>query len=222
MAIPLHPDQLSLLSPTDLAGPTGLVRLEKLQAGARGCTRCELSKTRTRVVFGEGAWASPPIAFVGEAPGEQEDQEGRPFVGPSGELLDKLLAALHLPRSRVYILNTVCCRPPGNRVPFEEERLACASYLQGQLEAVQPRAIVALGKSAAYALLDSRENMRWLRGRWHSWRDKIPVRVTWHPAYVLRRDREDGGESRWQMWHDLTAVLERLDLPVPETHATHA
>lgn len=212
--VPVLPGQGLLLSKADFEGPSGLVLLDKTRAQCVGCTKCPLHENRTQVVFGEGPWDSPPIAFVGEGPGYYEDVEGRPFVGRSGDLLNRVLDAIGLPRGKVFITNAVLCRPPDNRQPTEEELGACAEHLKAQLVAVKPGAVVALGKTAAHALLPEKESMRHMRGRWHTW-NGFRVRVTWHPAYVLRKDREDGGESRWQMWDDLTSVLEVLGLPVP-------
>jgi len=213
--IPVLPGQELLLTPLDYAGPTGLVRLEKLRKKCADCEGCSLHEGRTHIVHGEGPWESPPIAFVGEGPGFQEDLEGRPFAGPSGRLLNQMLRAMKLPREKVFVTNCVRCRPPGNRNPTEEELAICKPNLEEELRAIKPKVIVALGKVAAYNLLPLRESLGYMRGRWHLW-EGVKLRVTWHPAYVLRKDQEDGGETRWQVWADLVSVLEELGLPVPD------
>lgn len=204
-----------LLSPQDYQGPTGLVVLSRLNPKIRDCTQCPLHESRSKAVCGEGAWDSPKIAFVGEAPGSREDAEGRPFVGPSGALLNRLLEAMGLAREAVYITNTVKCRPEDNRTPTADEIQACGGFLDEELLGVKPAAIVALGATAAHRFMKEEESMRYARGRWHTWKG-IRVRVTWHPSYVLRKDREDGGQARREMWDDMLAVMETLGIPVPE------
>lgn len=204
-----------LLSPEAFQGPTGLVVLEKLRPKIQQCTACPLHEHRTQAVCGEGVWNSPRIAFVGEAPGSQEDAQGHPFVGPSGKVLERLLAAMGLTRDQVYVTNTVKCRPEDNRTPTAEEVQTCGGFLEEELLAIKPGAIVALGATAANRFMTVQESMRYARGRWHAWKGQR-VRVTWHPAYVLRKDREDGGEARRQMWDDMLAVMEMLGIPVPE------
>lgn len=205
--------QLPLLSAEVLRGPTGLVQLQKLRGDAATCTACDLHETRTNVVFGDGS-AHAKIALVGEGPGFYEDREGKPFVGKSGELLDRILAKLDLPRASLYITNAVLCRPPSNRTPTATEAATCRRFLVGQLLAVRPAAILCLGRTAAQTLLQTEESMRWLRGRWHGW-EGLRVRVTWHPAYVLRQSGDEAVQSRWEMWDDFTAILEELGIPFP-------
>lgn len=213
--VPVLPGQQLLIDKTDFDGPTGLVALEALEARARKCSLCEMAKDRRNVVFGKGPWDHPKVAIVGEAPGSQEDERGEPFVGRSGALLSKMLKAAGLDRSALFVTNAVLCRPPDNRTPTEGELQACRPFFEGQLRAVSPSVILALGRTAASRLTGSQEAMNYLRGKWHRW-EGIPVRVSWHPAYILRRDGEDGGRSRWEAWDDLCAVLEYLGLPVPE------
>jgi len=153
---------------------------------ARGCAKCpEFVATRTQVVFGAGN-ADADLMFVGEAPGANEDRMGLPFVGQAGKLLDAMLAAAGLGRARdSYIANVVKCRPPGNRTPTLDEANACAAYLDRQIDLVNPKIIVALGKTAATRLLGSDASVASLRGRAHSYRGR-PLVVTYHPAYLLR------------------------------------
>jgi DNA polymerase len=189
----------------------GLVALQVVYENhAHGCTKCDLHKERTKIVFGHGASEEPPIAFVGEAPGKDEDEQGYPFVGKAGQLLTLMIEAMKLSREEVYILNSVCCRPPGNRNPAKEEQAACWPLMAAQLKAVRPQTIVVLGSQAARALLRTDRGVGDLRNKWHAW-DGIPVRVTYHPAYLLRKQ-----EMKTRAWTDLRAVLGKLGREVPE------
>ena len=157
----------------------------ELRAIVAGCTACGLCKQRRQAVFGVGS-ESGPWLFVGEGPGADEDAQGEPFVGQAGKLLDAMLAAIGLQRGRdVYIANVVKCRPPGNRTPTPAEAAACAGFLDRQIDLIQPKLIVALGKTAALRLLASDASLASLRGRRHEYRG-YPVLVTYHPAYLLR------------------------------------
>ena len=158
-------------------------RLEVLADEAAQCSRCELSKGRTKSVFSRGSSATD-LVFVGEGPGHHEDQQGEPFVGRAGQLLDRMIAAMGYPRDGVYICNVVKCRPPDNRTPLPTEATACAHFLVPQLDLVQPKAIVALGRCAAENLGVVPPAGRW-RGIWGDWRG-IPVMPTYHPAFLLR------------------------------------
>ena len=175
------------------------------------CTGCRLHQTRTNTVFGEGD-VDAKVFFVGEGPGEEEDRTGRPFVGRSGKLLDKMIVGMGLSRERVFIANIVKCRPPGNRVPGTDEVTTCTPYLERQLEIVRPRVIVTLGHPAAKYMLGCKETMGRLRGHWHSWRG-IKLMPTFHPSYVLRVYTE---EVRGAVWSDLQQVLVELGMDVPK------
>jgi DNA polymerase len=181
------------------------------------CTRCKLHQARRTVVFGEGD-PRARVMFVGEAPGAVEDQTGRPFVGPAGQLLDKIIAnAMGLRRDDVYIANVNKCRPPGNREPEPDEVAACLPYLRRQVEIVQPAVIVALGRTAAHNLLGTTESTGRLRGRLLDYHG-IPVVVTWHPAYLLR----DPSHKR-ETWDDIKRVNVLLGRPeVPDKAAPPA
>jgi uracil-DNA glycosylase family 4 len=169
------------------------------------CTRCRLSEGRTQIVFGDGD-PDANLMFIGEGPGEQEDLQGVPFVGRAGELLTKMIeAGLGIERRTVYICNIVKCRPPGNRNPAADEVDACRSFLDGQIDAVSPRAIVTLGKPAASLLLGREVAITRIRGQWHEYRG-IPMMPTLHPAYVLRQYTE---ENRRFVWEDLKAAHAR-------------
>ncbi len=177
----------------------------------KGCTRCDLSKTRQHTVFGEGS-PDAKVFFVGEGPGANEDETGRPFVGRAGELLDKMIVAMGLSREQVYIANVVKCRPPGNRVPAAGEVEACTPYLVKQLNWIRPAAIVTLGLPATHFLLGGKLAMGKLRGRWHSWRG-IKLMPTYHPAYVLRTPTK---QVKGMVWSDLQMVMAEVGLTGPK------
>jgi DNA polymerase len=158
---------------------------DALRDTVRACTACGLCRQRKQAVFGVGN-TSAPWFLIGEGPGAEEDEQGDPFVGQAGKLLDSMLAAIGIARGReVYIANVVKCRPPGNRTPTPEEAGACAPYLDRQIALVKPKLIVALGKSASQRLLATDASLASLRGRIHRYKD-TPVVVTYHPAYLLR------------------------------------
>ena len=162
-----------------------LMDWDALRETVRSCTACGLCRQRKQAVFGVGNTAAPWL-FIGEGPGAEEDEQGDPFVGQAGKLLDSMLAAIGIARGReVYIANVVKCRPPGNRTPTPEEATACAPYLDRQIQLVKPKLLVALGKSAAQRLLATDASLASLRGRVHRYKD-TPVVVTYHPAYLLR------------------------------------
>jgi DNA polymerase len=177
----------------------------------RGCTKCRLCETRTQTVFGEGD-PDAKIFFIGEGPGENEDLQGRPFVGRAGELLNKWIAAMGLRREQVFIANIVKCRPPGNREPAPDETATCTPYLQRQIEIVRPHVIITLGRPSAQYMLQSKLSMGKLRGQWHAWRG-IKLMPTYHPAYVLRQYTV---ETRRAVWDDLQKVMKELNLPIPK------
>jgi DNA polymerase len=170
---------------------------DELQALVAACSACGLCKQRKQAVFGVGA-RSGPWLFVGEGPGADEDEQGEPFVGQAGKLLDNMLTAIGCRRGEdTYIANVVKCRPPGNRTPTAEEAAACAPFLDRQIELVAPKLIVALGKSAVVRLLNTDAAVASLRGKVHHYRG-IPVVVTYHPAYLLRSLPEKA-----KAWEDL-------------------
>ncbi|MCR9092090.1 uracil-DNA glycosylase [Algiphilus sp.] len=176
--------------------------LEAAQACVTDCTRCALHRTRTQTVFGIGA-SEAPLLVVGEGPGAEEDRRGEPFVGRAGQLLDAMLAAIGHDRARnTYIANVVKCRPPNNRDPLPEEVEACRPFLDAQIEALQPRLILAVGRVAAQRLLNTDEPLSRLRGRSHHYGPAaVPVWVSYHPAYLLRAPREKA-----KAWEDLKRV----------------
>ena len=180
--------------------------LDAVRTELGDCRRCKLCKGRTNIVFGVGD-PGARLMFIGEGPGEDEDLKGEPFVGKAGALLDRIITnAMGLRRGDVYIANVVKCRPPGNRDPEADEVATCSPFLFRQIEAIAPKAIVALGSPAAKTLLGTKVGITALRGTWSSFRG-IPVMPTFHPAYLLRNYTPD---TRRKMWADMQAVLERL------------
>ncbi len=208
------PAAQALASTAYVRGDVAALGWQDLRQVVVACTACGLCQSRTQAVFGSGA-AHAHWLVVGEAPGEQEDLRGLPFVGPSGELLDEMLSALHLTRSeaegdgppqrRVFIANTVKCRPPRNRNPTAEELAACEPFLRRQIELLQPRIILALGAFAIKALLRSDEPVGKLRGRLHRYQG-VPVVVSYHPAYLLRQPLEKA-----KAWEDLCLAAETAE-----------
>ena len=182
-----------------------IVSLHDVRAQIGECVRCKLHKGRHNIVFGVGD-PKARLMFVGEAPGEDEDLKGEPFVGKAGQLLTKMIEAMGLRREDVYICNTVKCRPPNNRNPEPDELAACEPFLKGQLASVKPEVIVTLGKFAAQALLREQTPITRLRGQWREY-EGVPVMPTFHPAYLLRSPQE-----KTKVWDDLQSVMRKLGL----------
>lgn len=197
------------LRPQTSGSALELPTLEQVREELGDCTRCKLHQGRRNIVFGVGN-PRARLMFVGEAPGEDEDRQGFPFVGKAGQLLTRMIEAMGLARDDVYICNTVKCRPPNNRNPEPDELAACEPFLKGQLAAVKPEVIVTLGKFAAQALLREATPITRLRGQWREY-EGIPLMPTFHPAYLLRSPAEKG-----KVWDDLKQVMKKLNLPVPK------
>lgn len=180
-----------------------VAELASLAAKVAGCRECKLCTTRTQTVFASGD-PRARLMLIGEGPGAEEDKQGLPFVGAAGELLNKILSAIGLERDAVYVANIVKCRPPGNRDPEPDETRACRGYLERQIDLVRPDVLVALGRIAAQELLGTDASLSRLRGEWHQVRG-IPVRVTYHPAALLRN-------AAWKRptWEDMQLVRDRL------------
>ena len=180
----------------------------ELQEAVRSCTKCDLHRGRTQTVFGVGSQTAD-LLIIGEAPGAEEDRRGEPFVGRAGQLLNAMLAAIHLAREDVYIANILKCRPPDNRDPKGEEAATCTPYLQRQIDLLQPRVILALGRIAAQWLLQSNAPIGRLRGRTFEYGShSTPMVVSYHPAYLLRSPLQ---KSR--SWDDLKLVTRLLRDP---------
>lgn len=178
--------------------------LEKIREDLGECTRCPLHRSRSKLVFGEGA-PRARLVFVGEGPGFDEDRQGRPFVGRAGKLLENMIRALGLRREEVYICNVVKCRPPGNRTPEADEIRICSPFLVRQLEAIAPQAICALGACASQTLLGTTKAISGLRGQRLTWRG-IALVCTFHPAYLLRNPSQKASS-----WQDLLVLQEILE-----------
>lgn len=201
--------------PASAAAPKAVTAMEwpALREAVSACTACSLHQSRRQTVFGVGH-ARAHWMIVGEAPGEEEDRSGEPFVGRSGQLLDNMLRAIGLsrqaaeapdPSKQVFIANTLKCRPPGNRNPLPEELAACEGFLIRQIELVQPKIILAMGRFAVQSLLRSTAPIGQLRGRVHHYQG-VPLVVTYHPAYLLRNLPEKA-----RAWDDLCLALDTVE-----------
>ena len=207
-----RPSAPTARAPAETAAPGDVATMDwlALRAAVAGCRACKLCESRTQTVFGVGH-EHARLMIVGEAPGELEDLQGEPFVGQAGKLLDNMLRAIGLtraeapPERQVFIANTLKCRPPRNRNPEPSETARCAPYLVRQIELVQPRLLLAMGRFAAQSLLATDEPIGKLRGRVHRWRD-IPVVVTYHPAYLLRTLADKA-----RAWDDLCLAASLLE-----------
>jgi len=201
----------------NMADAEKAAELKKIAEEVHQCRKCPLGSLRTNAVPGEGN-PNARIMFVGEAPGADEDAQGRPFVGRAGQLLDKVISAMGLKRSEVFIGNILKCRPPENRDPRADEIINCLPYLQRQIEIINPEIIVALGAHAAKTLLNTTKPIGQLRGQFHEYysglgRPPIKLMATYHTAYLLRNYSP---ENRRRVWEDMKKVLTELGLPIPE------
>lgn len=177
--------------------------LDELKKKTLRCRGCDLNKSKTNLVFGEGN-ARAELVFVGEAPGREEDLEGAPFVGMAGQLLTKIIESIGLRRNDVYITNVLKCRPLGNRDPIASEIASCGLWLSEQLEIIKPKVICALGKFAAQTLLDTDEPITAMRGKFHNYRSAKLI-PTFHPAYLLRNP-----SGKKAVWEDMKKIREEL------------
>jgi len=186
-----------------------VLALRAIREDIGDCTRCRLAKQgRKQIVFGVGN-PRAELMFIGEAPGADEDQQGEPFVGRAGQLLNNMIKAMGLQREEIYIANIIKCRPPGNRTPERDECETCSPFLMRQIATVKPKAIVALGAIAAKTLLAVNAPMSELRGKWYDFRG-TKLAVTYHPAYLLRDPRQ-----KKETWKDLQMVMKDLGLVAP-------
>lgn len=190
----------------------GLFRLDlaEISEKVRACTKCRLSENRTKAVPGEGDEDSD-LLFVGEGPGRQEDQQGRPFVGRAGNKLTDILGSVSLERSQVYITNIVKCRPPENRAPKSDEVDSCLPYLEAQIAEINPSIIATLGNTATKTLLDTEEGITSARGKFYSWRGEIQVFPMFHPSYLLRNPSKEKGSPKYQTWQDIKKIKKVLE-----------
>lgn len=174
------------------------------------CQRCRLGRTRKRAAVYRGS-PRAPLMLIGEGPGEQEDLQGKPFVGPAGQLLDKILRSVDLdPALDVFVANVVKCRPPGNRVPEPDEVEACRGYLAEQIRLVDPQLIVFVGGTALKACTGEPRGITKTRGQWIRWQGRPAVAI-FHPSYLLRNQARERGSPKWLMWQDIRAIRAKLD-----------
>ncbi len=204
----LNLDITEVEKPAKLEMPGPRITLATLEKEVLHCTKCPLHKQRTHVVFGEGS-PHAELLFVGEAPGFNEDKQGKPFVGRAGQLLTRIIKAMHMTREEVYIGNILKCRPPNNRDPDEDEMRACFPYLKQQIKLIKPKVICALGRYAAQKLSGSDTNISRLRGHVFYF-EGIKLVPTFHPSYLLRNPK--GKRSTWE---DMQMILEILGREVP-------
>jgi DNA polymerase len=184
-----------------------LAQIDYLKQRVENCKNCSLHSTRKKVVFGAGN-LSAKLLFIGEGPGEEEDNQGLPFVGRAGKLLTDIITAMGLKRDEVYICNAVKCRPPGNRTPTDEEIFLCNPYLMEQIKIVNPKIIVALGAVSIKALFKTGESIFRLRGRFLDFQG-IKVMPTFHPGFLLRNP-----DYKKHTWSDMKLVMKEMNLPL--------
>jgi len=190
---------------------TSFSSLEQAAAVARECTRCGLCKTRNHVVFADGN-PQAKLMIIGEGPGANEDEIGLPFVGRAGQLLDKILASVNIDRKKdTYICNVVKCRPPGNRVPTAEEAAHCRPFLEAQIEFVRPPLILLAGATAVQHVLQVKDPISRIRGKWFPFKNDARVMPIFHPSYLLRNESKEVGSPKWLMWQDIQEVSRALD-----------
>lgn len=175
------------------------------------CEQCSLAKTRTNIVFSGGV-PNHKLMLIGEAPGFYEDQQGEPFVGKAGQLLDKIFASVGFSRKEnVYICNTLKCRPPQNRDPLPEEKEACRAFLDAQIEILKPRIILLCGKVALSSMLNTSTGITKVRGKWFDGPFESKMMPIFHPSYLLRNDSSEKGSPKWLMWQDIKEVKRAYD-----------
>jgi uracil-DNA glycosylase len=178
--------------------------LDELKAVAVSCQKCPLAATRINVVVERGN-REAKVMIIGEAPGQNEDEQGLPFVGRAGQLLDKILESVGFDESNVYICNINKCRPPGNRVPTDEEVAACKPYLLEQIRLIDPKIILLTGATAVKAIMGDKRGITKIRGQWMEWEGRLVMPIL-HPAYLLRNPSREEGSPKWLMWQDIQVV----------------
>jgi DNA polymerase len=184
--------------------------LEKLRKTCEGCKDCRLCETRTNVVFSDGV-PNDKLMLIGEAPGHWEDIRGKPFVGRSGQLLDKILSSIGISREEnIYICNTVKCRPPSNRAPSVGEQIICRKYLDLQIDIIKPRIILLCGAIAARSFLET-TNITKIRGQWFDGPNGAKMMPIFHPAYLLRNNTRTKGGPKWLTWQDCLEIKKEYD-----------
>ena len=203
-----HEDIITIEEPATLFDTGKTMNLEEIREEIGDCTRCPLHEGRTNLVFGEGN-PKARLVFVGEGPGRDEDMQGKPFVGRSGQLLTRIIEAMGLKREDVYICNVVKCRPPNNRTPEPDEMSTCEQFLFKQIRSIKPDVIVCLGATAAKSILKTKNSLTSLRGKFHMYSGS-KLMVTYHPAALLRNPH-----FKKPAWEDMQTVMKELGLPIP-------
>ena len=187
--------------------------LETIREKVLVCDKCPLCKTRTNIVFSDGT-PNPKLMLIGEAPGFYEDQQGKPFVGKAGQLLDKIFASVGFSRKDIYICNTLKCRPPDNRNPLPEEKEACWEYLKAQIDIIKPQIILLCGNVAVQSILPNIGGITKIRGKWYQAGDIVhgaKLMPIFHPSYLLRNDSREKGSPKWLMWQDIQEIRREYD-----------
>ncbi len=184
--------------------------LDSIKSQCATCQKCALWKTRTNCVFSAGK-PNSKLMLIGEAPGFNEDQQGIPFVGRAGQLLDKIFASVGLSREDVYICNTLKCRPPENRDPLPDEKEACRTYLDSQIAILKPRLILLCGRIAMTSFLDTPLGITKVRGKWFDGPFGSKMMPIFHPSYLLRNSSHEQGSPKWLMWQDIQEVKRAYD-----------
>lgn len=210
----LNTDSANSLSSQYLADRDTQVVFESLaaaEAAAGKCMRCSLCQTRGKVVFSDGN-PEAKLMIIGEGPGQREDETGLPFVGKAGQLLDRILSSVNIDRSAdTYICNVVKCRPPQNRVPAKEEAAACRIFLDAQIDLVKPSFILLAGSTALQYVLQVKDPISRVRGKWFPFRNDAKVMPIFHPSFLLRNDSKAVGSPKWLMWQDIKEVRRAMD-----------
>ena len=185
--------------------------LEEVKQLCELCNNCSLAQSRTNIVFSDGI-PNSKLMLIGEAPGYNEDKQGKPFVGKAGQLLDKIFASVGLSRKEnIYICNTIKCRPPENRDPLSEEKEACRAFLDAQIEILKPRIILLCGKVALNSMLNTTTGITRVRGKWFEGPYGSKMMPIFHPSYLLRNDSHEKGSPKWLMWQDIQEVKKAYD-----------
>lgn len=194
-----------------------LIKLNEIREKCLSCTKCSLCKTRHNIVFDDGI-PNKKLMLIGEAPGFYEDQQGKPFVGKAGQLLDRIFASVGLSREKdVYICNTLKCRPPDNRNPLPDEKEACWEYLEAQISIIKPRLILLCGNVAVQSILGNIGGITRIRGNWYNSENAIvevygaKMMPIFHPSYLLRNDTREKGGPKWLMWQDIQEIKREYD-----------
>jgi len=193
-----------------MSDQTVSLTMDEIAEKINNCQKCPLYLTRQHAVPGEGSYSSSVI-FIGEAPGEVEDLQGKPFIGKAGQLFSKILQSVQIKRKDIFITNMIKCRPPGNRNPSKSEIEVCLPYLESQIALINPKIIVTLGNISTKFLLDSNEGISKLRGKWFTWIGGIRIFPMFHPSYLLRHEETTPGSPKELTWRDIKELKKMLE-----------